>query len=72
MWKSKQEGSLIKVSYKENFVGRCAICGEIISARTLKEFEDKLERHMKKHEKFFLIKKTFNKRKAFSHKRVFR
>ena len=65
MWKSKQEGSLIKVSYKENFIGRCAICGEIISANTLKEFEDKLKRHMQKHEKDKL------KKKAFSHKSLF-
>ena len=47
--------------YIGRYVGRCAICGEIIGARTLKEFEDKLEKHMKKHEKDKL-KKKFNQK----------
>jgi len=49
----------------KGYIGRCAICGEIISAKTLKEFEDKLEKHMKNHEKDKL------KKKAFSHKSLF-
>jgi len=42
----------------EGYIGRCAICGKIISAKTLKEFDDKLEKHMKKHEKDKLFKKN--------------